>query len=83
MLIRLPRSIRRTNRPTARSITIFRGGGWRAFRKEGQLWHSEALQLAAGGELPLVERPVKYLVGSGRFRGPTWRKSKAVWLNRH
>lgn len=33
----------------------------------GKLHHKDALQLADGKELPLSDRPLSYLVGSGRF----------------
>jgi predicted CXXCH cytochrome family protein len=39
----------------------------RAYRANGRLRHSESLLLADGTELPLQDRPLKYLIGSGRF----------------
>ena len=39
----------------------------RSYRASGQLRHSESLLLADGNELGLYDRPLKYLVGSGRF----------------
>jgi hypothetical protein len=39
----------------------------RSYRQDGQLRHAESLLLKDGGELALADRPLKFLVGSGRF----------------
>ena len=43
------------------------GRQYRAYRKDGDLRHSESLPLPGGRELPLCDHRLSYLVGSGRF----------------
>ncbi|MBW3598605.1 MAG: hypothetical protein KY475_15200 [Planctomycetes bacterium] len=43
------------------------GRRYRCYREGGELRHRESLRLADGGEMPLCDYPLKYLVGSGRF----------------
>lgn len=45
------------------------GTAWhyQSYRHEGQLRHREFLAPPGGEEITLVDRPLKYLVGSGRF----------------
>ena len=40
---------------------------YRIYRRAGEVRHAESLQLAGGGTMTLVDRPLAYLVGSGRF----------------
>jgi Tetratricopeptide repeat/Cytochrome c554 and c-prime len=43
------------------------GRSYRVYRKGSQLWHEELLRTETGAEVARVDRPVRYVVGSGRF----------------
>ena len=46
---------------------VLSGSHFRAYRAAGELRHRESLRLADGEELELVDLPLSYVVGSGRY----------------
>jgi hypothetical protein len=40
---------------------------YRITRRDGEMHHTESIQIAAGEEMVLAEFPVRYTIGSGRF----------------
>src|SRR5205085_6778444 len=43
------------------------GRSYRVYRQGGQLRHEEVMRTAEGHEVTRVDRPIRYLIGSGHF----------------